>query len=177
MLKPKFFIPCHGEFRHLKAHANIAQDLGMHERNIVIPDLGDRISISPNSIKKLGTVPAGIKLIDGMDISEANGVVQRDRMQLASEGICIVILTISSKTATLTSKPDIITRGFMYSNDANNDILEDAKTLLINTIVELDFKSKDWGTIKASIRKSLMTYFFKNLKRKPVIIPVIVETN
>ena len=98
ILKPKFFIPCHGEFRHLKAHADVALDLGMNKRNIIIPDLGDRINITGNSIKKLTPVPSGIKLIDGLDISEANDVVQRDRMQLATEGLCVVVVTISAKT-------------------------------------------------------------------------------
>ena len=111
LLKPKFFIPVHGEYRHLRAHANLAKEMGMNDRNILIPELGDTISINKNAIKKSGVVPSGIKLVDGLDISEAGGIVQRDRMQLASEGVCIVTITISAKIAALTSKPDIYTRG------------------------------------------------------------------
>jgi len=175
IVKPKFFVPVHGEFRHLRAHANIANDLGMNERNIVIPDLGDCIQIGTNSIKKINPVPAGIKLIDGLDISSANGAVQRDRMQLATEGLCVVVLTISSKRFVLTSKPDIVTKGFIYGGD-NANIIEEAKDLVINTIINADFKSNDWSLIKDAIKKNLGNLFFKNLKRKPIIIPIIVPT-
>ena len=175
IIRPKFFVPCHGEFRHLRAHANISMDLGKKEREIVIPDLGDTITITPNSIKKSGQVPAGIKLIDGMDISSANGVVQRDRMQLATEGLCVVVLTISSKNYVLTSKPDIVTKGFIYAND-NANIIEEAKDMVVNTILNANFKANDWSVIKDSIRKNLGNLFFKALKRKPIIIPIIVST-
>lgn len=176
LLKPKFFIPCHGEYRHLMAHANIAMDLGMASRHIVIPELGDTIAMTPTNIRKVSTVPSGIKLIDGVDISEANGVVQRDRMQLATEGMCVVLLTISARSAVLTSKPEIITRGFIYDK-SNTAVIEEAKNLLINNIININFKTQEWNVIKDNIRKTLTTYFFKNFKRKPVIIPIIVETN
>ena len=176
ILKPKFFVPCHGEFRHLRAHANIAKDLGMNDRNIIIPDMGDTIFITKNMIKKQGTVPSGIKLVDGLEISEAGGVIQRDRMQLATEGICIVTITISSKNGSLTSKPDIITRGFMSAKNTNN-ILEEAKDIVINQVINSNFKTQDWTTIKTNVRKSLQTYFYKKYKRRPLTIPIIIETN
>lgn len=175
LLKPKFFIPVHGEYRHLRAHANLAKEMGMNDRNILIPELGDTISINKNAIKKSGVVPSGIKLVDGLDISEAGGIVQRDRMQLASEGVCIVTITISAKIAALTSKPDIYTRGFVYVKD-NEDVIEEAKDLVLNQIISTNFKTQDWNAIKASIKKTLQTFFFKRIKRKPVIIPLIIET-
>ncbi len=175
LLKPKFFVPVHGEYRHLRAHANLAKEMGMNDRNILIPELGDTISINKNAIKKSGVVPSGIKLVDGLDISEAGGIVQRDRMQLASEGVCIVTITISAKIAALTSKPDIYTRGFVYVKD-NEDIIEEAKDLVLNQIISTNFKTQDWNSIKASIKKTLQTFFFKRIKRKPVIIPLIIET-
>lgn len=176
LLKPKFFIPVHGEYRHLRAHSNLAKDMGMNERNIVIPELGDTITISRNSIKKSGTVPSGIKLVDGMEISEAGGIVQRDRMQLANEGVCIVTITISSKSSSLTSKPDIYSRGFVYIKE-NEDIMEEAKDLVLNQIISSNFKTQDWNSIKIGVKKSLQSFFFKRIKRKPVIIPLIIETN
>jgi len=176
ILKPKFFIPCHGEFRHLRAHANIAKDLGMNDRNILIPDMGDTILITRNLIKKQGTIPSGIKLVDGVDISEAGGIIQRDRMQLATEGICIVTITISSKNGSLTSKPDIITRGFMTIKN-NTNVLDEAKDLVINQIINSNFKTQDWALIKGNVRKTLQTYFFKKFKRRPLTIPIIIETN
>ncbi len=175
LLRPKFFIPVHGEYRHLRAHANLAKDMGMNDRNIVIPDLGDTITINKNLIKKTGVVPSGIKLVDGLDISEAGGIVQRDRMQLASEGVCIVTITISSKSASLTSKPDIYTRGFVYIKD-NEDVIEEAKELVLNQIISTNFKTQDWNAIRGIIKKSLQTFFFRRIKRKPMIIPLIIET-
>lgn len=175
LLKPKFFVPVHGEYRHLRAHANLAKEMGMNDRNILIPELGDTISINKNAIKKSGVVPSGIKLVDGLDISEAGGIVQRDRMQLASEGVCIVTITISAKIAALTSKPDIYTRGFVYVKD-NEDVIEEAKDLVLNQIISTNFKTQDWNAIKASVKKTLQTFFFKRIKRKPVIIPLIIET-
>ena len=175
ILKPKFFVPCHGEYRHLRAHSNIAKDLGMNDRNIIIPDLGDTILVTKNNIKKSGTVPSGIKLVDGFEVSEAGGVVQRDRMQLATEGMCIVTVTISSKFWSLTSKPDIVTRGFVAVKD-NEEVLEEAKDLILNLVIGTNFKMQDWNAIKNNIKKTLQTFFFKRLKRKPMIIPLIIET-
>lgn len=175
LLKPKFFVPVHGEFRHLRAQANIAKELGMNERNIVIPDLGDTISINKNSIKKTGTIPSGIKLVDGFEITDAGGIIQRDRMQLASEGVCIVTITVASKSWALTSKPDIYTRGFVYMKD-NEEVMNEARDLIINQIVTANFKTQDWATIKNNIKKALQIFFFKRLKRRPMIIPLIIET-
>lgn len=175
LLRPKFFVPVHGEFRHLRAHSNIAKELGMHERNIVIPDLGDTVLITKSNIKKSGTIPSGIKLVDGYEISDAGGIVQRDRMQLASDGVCVVTVTISNKAHALTSKPDIITRGFMYIK-GNEDILEEAKDLVLNQIISANFKTQDWNTIKNNIKRTLQTFFLKRMKRKPMIIPIIIET-
>lgn len=176
LLKPKFFIPVHGEYRHLRAHSNLAKDLGMNERNIVIPELGDTILINKNLVKKLGTVPSGIKLVDGFEVSEAGGIILRDRMQLAEEGICIVTITISAKNGSLTSKPDILTRGFM-SIKGNEEVIEEAKDIVLNQVINSNFKTQDWAMIKGGVKKNLQTYFFKKVKRKPLIIPVIIETN
>ncbi|MBQ7351616.1 MAG: ribonuclease J [Clostridia bacterium] len=175
ILKPKFFVPCHGEYRHLRAHSNIAEELGMNARNIVIPELGDTITINKNVIKKSGTVPSGIKLVDGFEITEAGGVVQRDRVQLASEGVCIVTITISNKTWSLTSKPDIYTRGFVYIKN-NEEVMNEARELILNQVISTNFKNQDWASIKNALKKSLQIFFFKKLKRKPMIIPIIIET-
>lgn len=175
LLKPKFFVPVHGEYRHLRAHSNIAKDLGMNDRNIVIPEIGDTILVSKASIKKSGTVQSGIKLVDGLEISDAGGIVQRDRMQLASEGMCVVTVTISNKTWSLTSKPDIYVRGFVYIKE-NEEVINEAKDLVLNTVIASNFKTQDWTMIKNNIKKVLQTFFFKKLKRKPMIIPIIIET-
>ena len=175
LLKPKFFVPVHGEYRHLRAHSNIAKDLGMNDRNIVIPEIGDTILVSKASIKKSGTVHSGIKLVDGLEISDAGGIVQRDRMQLASEGMCVVTVTVSNKTWALTSKPDIYMRGFVYIKE-NEEVINEAKDLVLETVISSNFKTQDWTMIKNNIKKVLQNFFFKKLKRKPMIIPIIIET-
>ena len=147
----------------------------IENRNIVIPEMGDTITISRNSIKKSGTVPSGIKLVDGLDISDAGGIVQRDRMQLASEGMCVVTVTISNKTWSLTSKPDLYTRGFVYMKD-NEEVINEARDLILNTVISANFKTQDWATIKNALKKNLQVFFYKRLKRKPMIIPLIIET-
>ena len=174
LIKPKFFIPCHGEFRHLRAHAELAVSLGMDKRHIVIPDMGDTISVGRNSIKKSGTVPAGIKLVDGLDVSEANSAVQRDRMQLAEEGICIVAITVAPNGA-LTSNPQLIARGFLNVKD-NENIIKEAEDITINTIISSNFNKTDWSIIKNNIKKNLTNLFFKKLKHRPMILPLIIET-
>lgn len=176
LIRPKFFIPCHGEFRHLMSHRNLAISMGMNARNTLIPELGDKINISKNCIKKVGTVPAGIKLVDGLEVSDANGVVQKDRAQLATEGLCIVTITISSKNYSLTSKPDLYSKGFIYIKD-NQAVIDEAKDLVINTIIGTNFKNQDWSMIKNNVKKVLSNYFFKKIKRRPMIVPIIIETS
>lgn len=175
LLKPKFFIPCHGEFRHLKAHSDLAEQMGMPKRNIIIPELGDKIAINKNMIQKVGFVPNGARLVDGVGIGDVNSTVMRERMQLAEEGACVVVITISSQTGALTSKPDLITRGFLYASD-NGDVLEEAKNVVINTLSQSNFKEQDWALIKANLRKSLTNHFLRTIKRKPLVMPVIIET-
>lgn len=175
LLKPKFFVPAHGEYRHLRAHSMLAQSLGIQERNIVLAGLGDQITISKSSIKKTGTVPSGIRLVDGLEVSEAGGAVQRDRALLAEEGVCMAIITISAGSGRLTSKPDIISRGFVYMQ-GNEDVFEEARDLMLNSIISTNFKTQDWNQIKQSIKKVLTNYFYKRIKRRPMIVPVIIET-
>ncbi len=176
LLKPKYFIPCHGEYRHLKAHANLALAMGMPKQNIVVPDLGDQITITKNTISKTGTVPFGSLLIDGIGVSEIGSTILRDRMQLSEEGVCVVVISISQLTGVLTSKPDIISRGFIYKNSDELNTMEEAKNIVINTISQSDFKSQDWGLIKSNIRKNLTSFFAREIKCRPMVIPIILET-
>lgn len=174
ILKPKFFIPCHGEYRHLRAHANLAQDLGMEKRNILIPELGDQISITKTGMKVTDNVPAGSRLVDGLGVGDVGSMILRDRMQLAQEGVCVVIVSISSSTGALNAKPDIITRGFSTIQGEDN-LVEEAKDIVINTLCKENFKTGDWGLIKNNIRKSLTGFLAKKAKRRPMILPIILE--
>lgn len=176
ILKPKFFIPVHGEFRHLKAHANLAESMGMPKQNILIPDMGDQFTITKNTMQKTGVVPCGSLLIDGVGVSEIGSSILRDRIQLSEEGVCVVVITISMLTGALTSKPDIISRGFIYKSDSEFDVMEEAKNVVINTISQANFKSQDWALIKADIRKNLTGFFARQIKCRPMVIPIILET-
>lgn len=174
-INPKYFIPVHGEFRQLNAHANLAMAMGMNERDILIPELGDQITVSKAFIKKSGTVPSGVRLVDGVGVGDVNSNIMRERMQLAEEGLCVVTVSISKTTGALSSKPDIISRGFIY-NKENEEIVEEARNIVINTILDSNFKQQDWASIKNNIRKGLATYFLRVIKRRPLILPIIIET-
>lgn len=174
LIKPKFFIPVHGEYRQLKAHVNIAKSLGIEDRNIIIPDLGNQILVTKQSIKLGDNVPSGIRLVDGLGVGDVGSSVLKDRIQLSEEGLCVVTLTINKVTGSLTSKPNLITRGFVYLSD-NDPIIEEGRDIVINAISTSNFKSQDWNAIKTNIKKLLGNYFYKKLKRRPLIVPIVIE--
>lgn len=175
LVKPKYFIPVHGEFRQLNAHKNIAISMGIEERNILIPEMGDQIGVSKNVMKRVSVVPNGVRLVDGIGISDVSNSIIRERMQLSEEGLCVVVIAISKATGALASKPDLISRGFIY-NKENEAVVEEAKNIIINTIIASNFKEQDWALIKNNIRKSLSNYFLRAIKRRPLILPIIIET-
>jgi ribonuclease J len=174
LIKPKFFIPVHGEYRHLKNHQMLAKELGMKERNIIIPELGMQVELTPDTIKVSGMVQAGSVLIDGTGLGEKDSNVIRDRLLLSQDGVCVVVATLSSKSGRLVREPDIISRGFVYQDEAS-DIIKEAKDFIYDKLSDLDLKAMDKAEIRASIRKVSTSFFFKHTKRKPVILSVIVE--
>lgn len=175
LVKPKYFIPVHGEFRQLNAHKNIAISMGIEERNILIPEMGDQIGVSKNVMKRVSVVPNGVRLVDGIGISDVSNSIIRERMQLSEEGLCVVVIAISKATGALASKPDLISRGFIY-NKENEAVVDEAKNIIINTIIASNFKEQDWALIKNNIRKALSNYFLRAIKRRPLILPIIIET-
>lgn len=175
LIKPKFFIPVHGEYRHLKNHQMLAKELGMKERNIIIPELGMQVELTPDTIKVGGMVQAGSVLIDGTGLGEKDSNVIRDRLLLSQDGVCVVVATLSSKSGRLVKEPDIISRGFVYQDEAS-DIIKDAKEFIYEKLSDLDLKAMDKAEIRTNIRKISTNFFFKHTKRKPVILSVIVET-
>lgn len=177
LIKPKFFIPCHGEYRQLRAHAKLAMDMGMPTRNIMIPELGNKIAVSKNSIKLLDNVPAGAKLVDGSGMGEIDGEIIKQRNQLSEEGMCIITLTISHSSGTFSSEPNVITRGLMYSEKETEDITEELKTFVLSSINTINFKMQDWNVVKSMLQKTVTGFFNKRYKCKPVVLPLIIETN
>ena len=175
LLKPKFFIPVHGEQRHLRRHAKLAQEMGMDPRRIVVSDIGRVIELTRNSCKLAGTVPAGKMLVDGLGVGDVGSVVLRDRKHLAQDGMIGVVVNLSSEDGAIISGPDIITRGFVYVKESG-DLMEELKEIATEAVEDcISQHVTDWATIKASIKSSLSNYLYKHTKRNPMILPVIME--
>ena len=175
LLKPKFFIPVHGEQRHLRRHAKLAQEMGMDPRRIVVSDIGRVIELTCNSCKLAGTVPAGKMLVDGLGVGDVGSVVLRDRKHLAQDGMIVVVVNLSSEDGAIISGPDIITRGFVYVKESG-DLMEELKEIATEAVEDcISQHVTDWATIKASIKSSLSNYLYKHTKRNPMILPVIME--
>lgn len=174
LVNPKFFIPVHGEYRHMVTHKRLAMDMGMEERNIIIPELGMQIDVNRNFFRATGTVPAGERLIDGTGFGDMESVVIRDRKLLSEEGLCIVIVNKHSRGDEIFGEPTLISRGFIYQDEAN-DVITEAKEVIANGLANLDAKSMDNNELKQSIKKIASNFFFKKTKRKPMIISIINE--
>ena len=174
LVKPKFFIPVHGEYRHLKLHQILATSLGMNERDIIIPDIGMKVEVNPEYIKIAGNVPAGERLVDGTGLGDATSVVLRDRKLLSEDGLCVVVLTISQYSGEILSKPEIISRGFIYQDEAS-ELITEARDVVVSAMQGVDLKSLDPNIIKQMVKKTLSTYFFKKTKRRPMILAILQQ--
>ena len=172
IVKPKFFIPVHGEYRHLKIHQEIAVTMGMEERNTLICETGDMVELTQRSMKKIGQVQAGERLVDGAGVGETTSVVLKDRKQLAEDGICVCAMVLDPITKQVMGWPDIITRGLIYADEVD-ELVKKAKELVVNTMNDLNAEKADNQTIINTIRKTLANYFLKQTKRKPMIITII----
>ena len=174
LVKPKYFIPAHGEVRHLMKHAKIATQMGMSEENIFIMENGNCLEISQKEAKLVGDVPSGNILVDGLGVGDVGNIVLRDRRHLSEDGLIIVVITIT-KEGKVVSGPDIISRGFVYVRESE-DLIEDAKNV-VRKILNDDSRDnlKDWNGLKSDIRDNLRSYIFKNTKRNPMILPIIME--
>ena len=175
LTRPKFFIPVHGEQRHLKVHAKLAREMGMDPRNIVIADIGKVIEVCPDSVRINGTVPAGRVFVDGYGVGDVGAVVLRDRKHLAEDGMIVVVSSVSAEDGGLLSGPDIITRGFVYVKESEG-LMEELKAVALEAM-ERSVRSngRDWAAVKGDMKSDLSGYLFKKTKRNPMILPVIME--
>ena len=174
LVKPKYFIPAHGEVRHLMKHAKIAAQMGMPEENIFIMENGNCLEISQKEAKLVGDVPSGNILVDGLGVGDVGNIVLRDRRHLSEDGLIIVVITIT-KEGKVVSGPDIISRGFVYVRESE-DLIEDAKNVVRKILNDNSRDNlKDWNGLKSDIRDNLRSYIFKNTKRNPMILPIIME--
>lgn len=175
LIKPKFFIPVHGEYRHLYHHANLARSLGMADDNVQLVEIGDVIELGPDSIDVTGVVPSGSVLIDGLGIGDVGSVVLRDRKHLSEDGLLIVVMGVDHDLGTVVSGPDIISRGFVYVRESD-ELVEGARQAAVRAIEAFGpIDSTDWNRLKNDVRESVQRYIFDALKRNPMILPIIVD--
>ncbi len=175
LVKPTFFIPVHGEQRHLQIHSKLAQSMGMSAKNVFIGDIGTVFEFTPKTCKVNGTVTAGKVFVDGTGVGDVGSVVLRDRKHLAQDGMIVVCVNLSSQDGSILTGPDIITRGFIYVKESE-DLMEELKEVATEAVERCGRKrSRDWATIKSAIKSDLSGYLYKHTKRNPMILPVIME--
>ncbi|MBR2421910.1 MAG: ribonuclease J [Oscillospiraceae bacterium] len=175
LCKPKFFIPVHGEQRHLQLHAKLATSVGMNPKNIRIPEIGGVLEFTGKTCKANGTVTAGKVFVDGTGVGDVGAVVLRDRKHLAQDGMIVVCVNISSQDGGIISGPDIITRGFIYVKESE-ELMDELRDVAWEAIERCSRKRvRDWATVKSAIKNDLSGYLFKTTKRNPMILPVITE--
>jgi len=175
LVKPKFFIPVHGEQRHLQAHAELAKYIGMDPSKILIPDIGKIIEVDENSMKFNGTAPSGKILVDGTGVGDVGNIVLRDRRHLAQDGLIVVVAAIDIEAGLLISGPDIVSRGFVYVRESE-ELMDQARATAKEAIEYcFDNGSNEWNAIKTKVRDDLSKFLYQKTKRKPMILPVIMD--
>ena len=175
LVRPKFFMPVHGEYRHLVKHAQLAQSLGMPRENIVIGENGAVIELTRNSIGISGRVPAGKILVDGLGVGDVGNVVLRDRKHLSEDGLVIIVATVDSKTGKVLAGPDLVSRGFVYVRE-NESLMDGAQSIVENALERcVDEHVRDWNSVKTRVREALSSYIYRRTKRSPMILPILME--
>ena len=175
LVKPKFFLPVHGEQRHLQLHSRLAQSLGMNPRNIQIGEIGSVFEFTGKTCKVGTAVPAGKVFVDGTGVGDVGAVVLRDRKHLAQDGMIVVCVNLSAEDGSILTGPDIITRGFIYVKESE-ELMEELREVAMEAIDRCQRKRvRDWSTIKSAIKNDLSGYLYKQTRRNPMILPVIME--
>jgi ribonuclease J len=175
LIRPKFFMPVHGEYRHLVKHARLAESLGMDRKSIMIAENGAVVELTRESITLNGKVTAGNVLIDGLGVGDVGNIVLRDRRQLSQDGIMIVVVGVDGATNQIISGPDIVSRGFVYVREAE-DLMEEARNKVQDALDKCEEnKNTDWNAMKEAIRNALSRFLFEKTRRRPMIMPIIME--
>lgn len=175
LLKPKFFMPVHGEYKHLKGHEKLAIAMGMKKENVFIMENGDVLELTKDSAKVSGTVPAGQVLVDGLGVGDVGNIVLRDRKHLSQDGLMIVVVTMEKETGQMLSGPDIISRGFVYVRESE-ELMEEARTVVREALYKCEKKHiNEWSYIKTLIKDTLRDFLWHKTKRSPMILPIIMD--
>ena len=177
LVKPKYAIPVHGEYRHLKAHAGLAETMGVEKENIIIMKTGDVLELSDENAKVTGHVQSGAIMVDGLGVGDVGNIVLRDRQMLSQNGLIIVVMTLDKYTNEILSGPDIVSRGFVYVRESE-DLMDEARRVVNDALYNcLSKRCTDWGKIKNVVRESLGDFIWKQTKRNPMILPIIMEVD
>ena len=175
LIRPKFFIPVHGEFRHLIKHAKLAQELGMPKEHIFVADNGQILEFTRDRGTIAGKTTAGNVLVDGLGVGDVGNIVLRDRRQLSKDGILIVVVTMDKQRGCVVSGPDIVSRGFVYVRESEQ-LMEEAKERVKQALERCETDSiTEWATIKSNVRDVLGKYLYERTRRRPMILPIIME--
>jgi ribonuclease J len=173
LLNPKFFMPIHGEYRHLKHHRDLAISLGMKKENIFVMGIGEVLEVTEETARMNGTVPSGQVLVDGLGVGDVGNIVLRDRKHLSQDGLMIVVVTIEKESGQVIAGPDIISRGFVYVRESEN-LMEDARNVVRAALSE-GGGSAEWSYVKSVIKDTLKEFLWQRTKRSPMILPIIME--
>ncbi len=175
IIKPKYFIPVHGERRHLVKHASLATSMGMPENNVFVGDAGDVLEISKTHMKKIGQIPLELVLVDGIGVGDVGSIVLRDRKHLGEDGLIVLVATLDSSDKHVIAGPDIVSRGFVYVRESEH-LMEEARRVSLRVLEECaDSKMRDWSMMKTKVRDELYRLFHNRTRRNPVILPIIME--
>ena len=174
LIKPKFFVPVHGEAKHQLAHKKLAMEMGMKESNIFVPHNGSVLEVTPHHARFVQDVQAGEALVDGLGIGQAGSNVLKERKQLANDGFCVVVLSVNLQKGEVLSGPEMIAKGFIYSHEAEK-VLDEAKEAVLNSLSKINLQSIDKNELKNSIKQTLTNLFYRRIERKPIIIPIVMD--
>jgi len=175
LVKPKYFIPVHGEQKHLQKHAGLSMAMGMPRENIFIGDIGNVIEIHEDHLKRLGDVPAGCVMVDGLGVGDVGSIVLRDRKHLAEDGLIVAVCSIDGATGRVAAGPDIVSRGFVYVKESEA-LMEEARKLVYRTLEDCaDRRVRDWSGMKQSVKDELSRFLYRKTQRNPMILPIIME--
>lgn len=175
IVKPQYFIPVHGEHKHLQKHALLAEHMGINRKNILIVENGSVFELAQDHVKRLENVQAGRVFVDGTGVGDVGSIVIRDRKHLSSDGLIIIVATIDSASGELLSGPDVVSRGFVYVRESE-DLIEDAKRISYESLMKCQYKNiREWNTIKNRIRDDVSKLMYEKTKRSPMILPIIME--
>ncbi len=175
LVRPKYFIPVHGEYRQLMAHRDTAIEMGISKENIFLTNNGKVLELNENEAKFTGTVPSGRVLVDGLGVGDVGNIVLRDRQHLSQDGLIVIVMTMDNQTGEIVSGPDVISRGFVYVRESEN-LMEDVKSFIREEIQDLENRHvRDWSTIKSTLKDDLRDFIFDRTKRNPMILPILME--